>query len=146
MSKRWIHVLLAALGVDVVLAVVVRAHELHRFAGGHPDTESTLSFISFAWLLVVVAAAAAVGRSLYATRRTLYRQSQAIAADASLSRDWLWEADTQHRLTYSSGGVRDVLGYEPRDLLGRCMLDLMAADQREHAEHLMRHALATRTG
>src|SRR3954468_15411213 len=125
MSKRWIHVLLGALCVDVVLALFARAHELQRFASGHRDSESTLAIVSFGWLLIVLAVAAAVGRSLYAARRTLYRQGQAIAADASLSRDWLWEADTQHRLTYSSGGARDVLGQDPRDLMGICMLDLM---------------------
>lgn len=40
--------------------------------------------------------------------------------------DWIWETDEQHRYTYASPRVRDLLGYEPVALVGRSPFDLMA--------------------
>ena len=39
--------------------------------------------------------------------------------------DWVWETDQKHRYTYVSPKVRDILGYEPQDLLGRTPFEFM---------------------
>ena len=39
--------------------------------------------------------------------------------------DWLWQVDTAGRYTYVSPRVRELLGYEPSDLLGRTPFDLL---------------------
>lgn len=43
--------------------------------------------------------------------------------------DWVWEVDTESRYTSSSPRVRDILGYEPAEVLGRTVLDLMGAPE-----------------
>lgn len=43
--------------------------------------------------------------------------------------DWIWEVDTYDRYTYVSPRVRDILGYDPADLLGKTPFDFMPADE-----------------
>ncbi len=43
--------------------------------------------------------------------------------------DWVWETDENCRYTYSSPRIRDMLGYEPEDLIGKTPFDLMEADE-----------------
>jgi diguanylate cyclase (GGDEF)-like protein/PAS domain S-box-containing protein len=39
--------------------------------------------------------------------------------------DWIWEVDADSRYTYVSPRIRDFLGYEPEEILGRSPFDLM---------------------
>ena len=95
----------------------------------HP-TEPEVLIMLAAMLCVVVASGAAVTEfaALARTRRALYLQSQAMATTEALSRDWLWQCGTDYRLTYCSDAVRDMLGYEPSELLGRNCRDFIAPD------------------
>ena len=43
--------------------------------------------------------------------------------------DWVWEVDADGRYTYASGRVRDLLGYEPEEIVGRTPFDLMDPDE-----------------
>ena len=45
------------------------------------------------------------------------------------SQDCFWEFDEDANFTYVSPGFRDLLGYEPEELLGLNAFDLMAADE-----------------
>jgi PAS domain S-box-containing protein len=144
LSRRRQRLLLAVLVTEPVMAVLcVRVDPLRQFFGGSRDLPTMLVL---AWLLLAGTAAAVLGRSLYDARAALYRQRQAIEADAVTTRDWLWETDATHRLTYSSAGVVDVLGYAPEELIGRSTLSLLAPDQVVHAERLTHAALTGKAG
>ncbi|MGD1076154.1 MAG: PAS domain-containing protein, partial [Thermodesulfovibrionales bacterium] len=41
------------------------------------------------------------------------------------SSDWIWEVDAEFRYTYSSPKVKQILGYEPEEMIGRALFDLM---------------------
>jgi PAS domain S-box-containing protein len=43
--------------------------------------------------------------------------------------DWVWEVDENAVYTYVSPKVRDILGYEPEDVLGKTLFDLMPAEE-----------------
>jgi len=43
--------------------------------------------------------------------------------------DWVWEVDLEGVYTYSSPQSRDILGYEPEELLGKTPFDLMPPDE-----------------
>ena len=58
----------------------------------------------------------------------------------------MWEVDTHFRLTYSSAGVKELLGYEASELLGRSTLDLMPKSEGGAARELMRRSVAGGTG
>ncbi|HEY6000818.1 MAG TPA: PAS domain S-box protein [bacterium] len=47
------------------------------------------------------------------------------------SSDWIWEVDENGVYTYVSPKVRDVLGYEPGEVLGRTPFDFMPPEERE---------------
>jgi PAS domain S-box-containing protein len=46
--------------------------------------------------------------------------------------DWIWETDAEGKYTYTSPRVRDLLGYEPEEVIGRTPFDLIAQDERGH--------------
>lgn len=43
--------------------------------------------------------------------------------------DWIWATDANGHFTYSSPRARDLLGYEPEEILGRGFTDLMPPEQ-----------------
>ena len=43
--------------------------------------------------------------------------------------DWVWEVDTNSVYTYASPKVRDLLGYEPEEIIGQTPFDLMPAEE-----------------
>jgi len=60
--------------------------------------------------------------------------------------EWTWETDVAHRITYSSGAVRDLLGYAPEELIGRATESLLAVDEIERVGRLMSEGLAANEG
>jgi sigma-B regulation protein RsbU (phosphoserine phosphatase) len=47
---------------------------------------------------------------------------------AEMTGEWLWEQDPLGRYVYSSGAVRDILAFDPEEILGRNYLDLQVGD------------------
>ena len=47
---------------------------------------------------------------------------------AEMTGEWLWEQDPSGRYVYSSGAVRDILAFEPEEILGRNYLDLQVGN------------------
>jgi len=45
--------------------------------------------------------------------------------------DWIWALDKDAVYTYSSPKVRDLLGYEPEEIIGKTPFELMPADEAE---------------
>jgi sigma-B regulation protein RsbU (phosphoserine phosphatase) len=50
---------------------------------------------------------------------------------AEMAGEWLWEQDAQGRYVYSSAAVRQILGYEPEEILGKPYLDLLTDEDRK---------------
>ncbi|MEW6133232.1 MAG: PAS domain S-box protein [Pseudomonadota bacterium] len=44
---------------------------------------------------------------------------------AEASADWVWEVDADARFIFVSGRVKDLLGYEPEELIGKTVYDLL---------------------
>ncbi len=58
--------------------------------------------------------------------------------------DWVWEVDEHMTYTYASPQVRDLLGYEPGEVLGKTPFDLMPRDEAERVSALFAPILAGR--
>jgi PAS domain S-box-containing protein len=43
--------------------------------------------------------------------------------------DWIWEVDNNGRYTFTSGIIKDILGYPPEELIGKTPFDLMPEDE-----------------
>ena len=50
---------------------------------------------------------------------------------ADMTGEWLWEQDPQGRYIYSSGAVREILGFAPEEILGKTYLELLTAESRK---------------
>ena len=48
--------------------------------------------------------------------------------------DWIWEVNTEDIYTYSSPKIKDFLGYEPQEILGRTPFELMPAHEAEQVK------------
>lgn len=58
--------------------------------------------------------------------------------------DWVWEVDEQGRYTYCSPRVKDLLGYEPAELIGKTPFDLMAAGEAARVGDIFGRHIAAR--
>lgn len=47
------------------------------------------------------------------------------------SADWIWELDGEGKYTFASGRVKQLLGYEPEEIIGKTPFDLMLPDEAE---------------
>jgi PAS domain S-box-containing protein len=52
------------------------------------------------------------------------------------SSDWLWETDAEARYTYASPRIRDLLGYEPEEMIGHRPVEFMAPGDAAEVERL----------
>ncbi len=48
---------------------------------------------------------------------------------ANSSGDWIWEVNAQGQYTYASGKVKQILGYSPKELLGKTPFDYMPEEE-----------------
>ena len=60
----------------------------------------------------------------------LKRDLERFRALVEVTSDWVWEIDAEARFTYSNPKVRDLLGYEPAEILGRRPLEFVTPGQR----------------
>jgi len=55
--------------------------------------------------------------------------------------DWIWEVDKVGRVTYSNPKVKDLLGYEPEEILGKTSFDHMPAEEIQRVREIFEKAV-----
>ena len=78
------------------------------------------------------------------TERDLRESERRFRDLAEATSDILWAVDDNIVFTYVSPKVRDVLGYEPNEMLGRTPFEFMPAGEPERVHRLVGAALAAR--
>ena len=58
--------------------------------------------------------------------------------------DWIWEVDQNGIYTYVSPKVKDLLGYDPEEVLGKTPFDLMEPEEAERVKDAFESLLSTR--
>ena len=56
--------------------------------------------------------------------------------------DWVWEVDADCRYTYASPRVREILGYEPEDIIGKTPFELMTPEEARRVKEAFGPAIA----
>ncbi|MDQ3038585.1 MAG: EAL domain-containing protein, partial [Pseudomonadota bacterium] len=88
----------------------------------------------------------AIQGALHTARNRVQREDLARALRANearfrsiveTSKDWIWEMDPQGRQTYANAAVESVLGYSPKELLGKDSLVHLLPEDRAEVERLM---------
>lgn len=77
----------------------------------------------------------------YSFRHTTHAEQEhteehfrALVEDTS---DWIWETDPEARFTYSNPKIKDLLGYEPEEILGKRPTDLVQPHERSRVWELV---------
>jgi len=52
--------------------------------------------------------------------------------------DWIWEVDKNGIYTFSSGRVKEILGYAPEEIVGKTPLDLMSEDEAKRVGEILK--------
>ena len=55
--------------------------------------------------------------------------------------DWIWEVDTTGIYTYSNPKVKDILGFDANEIIGKTPFDLMPPDEAEKIFELFQKAM-----
>lgn len=63
---------------------------------------------------------------------------------AEMAGEWLWEQDPEGRFVYSSVALRQILGYEPKEILGKPYLDLLTDEDKQRWANGLLPGLETR--
>jgi PAS domain S-box-containing protein len=58
--------------------------------------------------------------------------------------DWIWEVDQYGVYTYSSPKVKDLLGYEPNEIIGKSPFDLMPIDELQRISEIAHSIIDSR--
>ena len=58
--------------------------------------------------------------------------------------DWIWEIDENLNYTYASPRIKELLGYEPEEIIGKTPFDLMSLDEGERVFEELRHIVKMR--
>ncbi len=72
-----------------------------------------------------------LARSMSRISGSLEESEERFRSLVETTSDWIWEIDAQGIYTYASPKVKDILGYEPAEIVGRDLLDLMPPDEAE---------------
>jgi PAS domain S-box-containing protein len=143
-SRRAQYLFVLVMVVQSALTLAALGEDMVRFTEGDRDVQALFVLCGIAWLAITTGAAVAVVASVVRARRTLHQQAQAMATTEALSSDWLWTADAEYRLTYSSDAVRTMLGYEPSSLLGKTCRDLVVPEVLPDVDALVQQSLQER--
>ena len=53
--------------------------------------------------------------------------------------DWIWEVDAAGTYRYCSAKVREILGYEPAEVVGKALFDFMPTEEAERVRGIFQH-------
>ena len=76
--------------------------------------------------------------------KALRRSEQRFRDIAENASEWIWEVDASGVYTYSSPVVEEILGYKPKEILGKCFSDLFHPEDREALARSALDAFATK--
>jgi two-component system sensor histidine kinase/response regulator len=54
------------------------------------------------------------------------------------SADWIWEVDREGKYTFASGRVKQLLGYDPEEIIGKSPFDLMMPEEAQRVSEIYR--------
>jgi two-component system, cell cycle sensor histidine kinase and response regulator CckA len=77
-------------------------------------------------------------RELEKSEEALRNSQRRFRSLVEATSDWIWEMDSDERYTYVSPKVKEMLGYEPKEVVGMRPFDFMPADEAERVRALFR--------
>ena len=123
-----------------VVGQILATDVLWHWVKNHAPPLTAAGLVAGVTLLVLLFA----GRSTQRARADAERNSARLKTYLVAAPLWIWETDKEHRFTYVSSRLREVLGVDPAVLIGRKRVEFLAGDQapetfRQHLDDLINH-------
>jgi PAS domain S-box-containing protein len=129
-------------GVESMICVpMVLADRVVGFFGFDSVYEEDIWSEETVTLLRVAADAITNALARRRAKQALRESEERFRSLVEATSDWIWEVDAQGVYTYVSPKVRDLLGYEPAEVLGRTPYDLMPPAEAQRVGAAVRGAL-----
>jgi PAS domain S-box-containing protein len=80
------------------------------------------------------------------SREALRASEERFRSLVETTSDWVWELDESGKYTYCSPKVKDLLGYEPEELIGKVPADFVAPFEKERFEKTFHTLVTSREG
>ncbi len=128
-----------AIGAEVIIPLFSKGHVQGFLTLGQKGNRASYVQSDFDVLesLASQAAVAIDNARLYEEARRAkqsFKESQARLQNLiDTTSDWVWEMDDRGVYTYVSPRIRDILGYEPAEVLGKTFFDFMPRDEARRA-------------
>jgi len=109
-----------------------------------------LLFVSFLALYIIrhTVLADRVRRIISDERESLLRaledSNERFRSLVETTSDWIWEISAQGTYTYCSPKVRDLLGFEPEELIGKHSMDIIAIKEMERTKRIFNKLIESR--
>ena len=130
--------------VPLILAIVL------MYAAGLHDTFVSngiydfIYLIEYAYLAVILLMAYSLSNTVVEAamaKEELRKSEERFRALVETTSDWVWEVDANGVYTYASPKVRDLLGYEPEEIIGRTPFDLMPAEEAKRVSAIFQNIM-----
>ena len=109
-----------------------------------------LLFVSFLALYIIrhTVLADRVRRIISDERESLLRaleeSNERFRSLVETTSDWIWEIGAQGTYTYCSPKVRDLLGFQPEELIGKHLMDIIAIKEMERTKRIFNKLIESR--
>ncbi len=112
-------------------------------------TTSTLVLVSLAiffigTLSVILFKAGRIMAARQAAEEALQESEKRFRDISNSMADWIWEVDSNGCYTYASGRVKDTLGYEPEELIGKTPFDLIPNEEKDKIQKIFTEIITDR--
>ncbi|HET9914906.1 MAG TPA: PAS domain S-box protein, partial [Anaerolineales bacterium] len=133
--------------VPLILAIM-----LMYIAGLHDTLVSNgvyhfIYLIEYAYLAVILLMANSLSTTVVEAaiaKEELRRSEERLRALVETTSDWVWEVDVNGVYTYASPKIRDLLGYEPEEVIGRTPFDIMPEEEAERVRAVFQSTVLER--
>ncbi|HEX6035705.1 MAG TPA: PAS domain S-box protein, partial [Anaerolineales bacterium] len=120
------------------------------YAAGLHDTlvsngvYSFIYLIEYAYMAVIFLMAYSLSDAVVQAamaKEELRKSEERFRALVETTSDWVWEVNASGAYTYASPKIRDLLGYEPEEIIGRTPFDLMPPDEAERVSAIFQYRM-----
>jgi PAS domain S-box-containing protein len=120
------------------------------YAAGFHDTlvsngvYDSIYSIEYAYLAVILVMAYSLSNTVVdaaMAKEELRKSEERFRSLVETTSDWVWEVDATGIYTYASPKVRELLGYEPEEIIGRTPFDLMPPEEAKRVGDIFQTAV-----
>jgi PAS domain S-box-containing protein len=132
-------------GVDPNRSAIMELEQI-RMDGSKVWTEMTASFIrDDNGLPVEILGVTRDISERKKTEKELLESEERLTGIVDSMSDWTWEVDAEAKYVFCAGNVKEVLGYEPEELLGKTPFDLMFPGEVERVGSIFEQHIKSKT-